>query len=343
MLLAALLLGASAEAQSAADFTDLSGPLMQPSELTWGLQTTIGSPTVFFDDSAGFDVLFMVFETQVGAPTSGCPAGTWGLGIAYSFDGLTWNDWFPLVEPDDAYYTCVAAHPTTVELAGGGSWVIYFKAEQDPALCPTGASWGCDRYAGIGRVAFSHLFGSVYGYSTPDAAPALATVAQDMGYPSVVFADGEYHMAFSQNPDLYVASSAFTDSFTMPTSPALVANSSATGWDADELYTPSLVCDGPSAFRLYTGGRDYAPFPTLIDQAVGFYTSSDLSTWTEGPAPLFMISDGDAEVKHMEMTTSDGFTEYGMYYTTPGAGGNELWLSSTAGFDWTQMDPKRCP
>jgi len=324
--------------------------VLQPTDVPFGQQTTIGSPAAFLHQPPGADILFVFFETQLSGATTACPAGEWGLGLAYTFDGTNWSIVnFPLVQPTaDTYYSCVAAHPAVVPLAGGNSWVVYFKAEQDPASCPGTATWDCaDRYTGLGRlvVSYTGTSGGSYNYnlSAVDSTPVMTDVAQDMGYPSVVFADGEYHMAFAQNPDVYVASSPFNSNFTVPTSPSLTANSSATGWDRDELFSPSLLCTSPTDFALAVGGRVWDPYPTLADQSVGVYTTSDFTTWTEQPPLLHNRSSDGFEVRHLDVTTAGSLANTGIFYTRPGTGGNELWLSTTAGWTHDTVDEKRCP
>jgi len=321
--------------------------------LNYGERDTIGSPAVFrHNPEPGVNALFVFFETQLAPESTACPAGEWGIGAAYTFDGSSWTlIGFPLISPTSGtYYSCVAAHPTIVPLADGDSWVIYFKAEQDEGSVPATADWGTDRYTGLGRFVLSYSGGPGggnynYTYTLPDDDPVLQSVAQDMGYPSVVFADGEYHMAFAQNPDVYVASSPFTTDFSVPAAPSLTANSSASGWDRDELFSPSLLCDGPSSFYLAVGGRVWDPYPTLGGQSVGVYSSSDLSTWTEEPGLLHDLDADDFEVKHLEVTTAGSLTSTGLFYTRPNnpQTRNDLWLSTTAGWSFDTVDTKRCP
>lgn len=362
MIALILMLTTAAQAQATGDFTELSGPLFTATDLSWDpadaspAPTTIGSPavvkrTLFFGGGSTAPLLVMIYETQVGPATAGCPVGQWGLGWAISADGLTWNDQGALLLPGSAFYTCVAAHPSIVPLPVTASqnvvqWVIYFKAEQDPATCDPADGWGCDRYPGLGRFVFETTFTPPFSFAaTPspvDPAPVLANVAQDMGYPSVVYAGGAYQMMFAQNPDLYITSGALGNSFPSPTTPAITAGSSATGWDDSELFSPSLVCDNSKAF---VGGRVYAPYPLLAEQSLGQYVAT-FGSFAEGAGPFRSTSDipPTPEMRHIDAHSASGATEFGVYFSSPSkAGDNEIWLTSTAAFDPTFIDSKRCP
>lgn len=348
MLSLALLTANLAHAQS-------NTLIMAPFQLPYGTGETIGSPAVYrHSPEPGVDALFLVFETKLSASSGGCPDGEWGLGFAYTFDGTNWTLLAsPLVSPtDDTYYSCVAAHPTVVPMLGDDSWIIYFKAEQDPGAVPGGAGWGSDRYTGLGRLTVSYN-GSpstgVYEYlfSSPDVTPVMQNVAQDMGYPSVVFANGEYHMAFAQNPDVYVVSYPFpTSTLAVPSSPVLAAGTSPSEWERDELFSPSLTClaGTPSSFAMAVGGRVWEPYPTLDAQSVGVFTSSDLSSWTELPTLLHDRDTQGFEVKHLDLTTANAGADLGVFYTRPTTNfGNVLGLFTTAGWSHDTVDSKRCP
>ena len=347
-----LFLSTVALAQSNGAFTIHTGPLLEPTDLGWGLQTTIGSPAVFRDEATDtigntYDILFMLYETQTAAESPGCPVGEWGVGLAYSFNGSTWADAGPVVPPGSSYYTCVAAHPTAVSLGTGTDWAILFKAEQDTTGC-TSTPWGCDRSTGIGRLVLQYAGSTgpgAFSYTiTPVAAePVMQGVAQDMGYPSLMYADGEYHMAFAQNPDVYIVSSPFTTFFTAPTTPVITAGTSASGWEDDELFSPSILCESSTSYKLYAGGRDYDPYPTLDNQSVGGFSSTDLTTWTEIADDYQNLKDDGVEVRHVDMTTSGSSSRYGAYHTRRVGGTNEIWLSRTPNFRWFNIEDKRCP
>jgi len=347
-----LFLSTVALAQSNNAFRVHTGPLLQPSDLSWGLQSTIGSPAVIRDeatDTVGttYDILLMVYETQTAGTSDGCPVGEWGVGLAYSFDGTNWSDAGAIVPPGDKYYTCVAAHPSIVSLGTGTDWAIFFKAEQDPTGC-TSTAWGCDRYTGVGRLALQYVGSTGPGsfeYSLTDTAvePVMQSVAQDMGYPSVMYAAGNYHMAFAQNPDVYIVSSPFTTLFSAPGAPVITAGTSASGWEDDELFSPSILCHTSTSFKLYAGGRDFDPYPTLDNQSTGGFSSTDLTTWTEIADDYHNLKDDGFEVRHLDMTTSGTGNRYGAYHTRRIGGTNEVWLSSTNQFRWYNIQDKRCP
>lgn len=348
-----LFLSTVALAQSNGAFTIHTGPLLEPSDLSWGLQTTIGSPAIIRDEATDtigdtYSILFMFYETQVANATAACPDGLWGVGLAYSFDGTSWNDAGALVLPNQKYYTCVAAHPATVSLGTGTSWAVFFKAEQSLNACDTSTpTWGCDRYTGIGRFALLYQGttgpGSFqYSFTNTAATPVMQSVAQDMGYPSVMYADGEYHMAFGQNPDIHIASNAFSTFFDPPGPPVLTAGTSTSGWEDDELFSPSILCESSTSYKLYAGGRDYDPYPTLDNQSVGGFSSTDLTTWTEIADDYQNLKDDNFEVRHLEVVKAG--STYGAYHVRrPTGGNNEIWLSRTPGFSWASIDDKRCP
>jgi len=340
-------------AQAIGAFT-VVGPVFEPADLTWGDGSTVGSPAIFRHNLPGGlnalglpDVLFMAYETQVGPPTAGCPVGRWGVGLAASFDGVTWSDVGAILEPGTGYSTCVAAHPKVVAL-NNRSWLVYFKAEQDPATCPATAAWGCDRYPGLGRLVIDHIGSGInpanqyrYQVSAPDSSPVLRQVAQDMGYPTVQFSGSRYRLVFAQNPDLFATQSSFTTSFGAPT-PIVMAGDAVGGWERDELYSPSFVCDRDNAYRIFVGGRIYEPFPVLADASVGTFTSADYTTWTEGTGPYLRTSLGDREVRHLDAISSDDRTQHGLFFSSPTGAGNSIFLAATPGLD-AAIDSKRCP
>jgi len=318
--------------------------------------STIGSPAVFVDTGVPFiDVPVMIYETQVGAADANCPAGRWALGLArLTFGG--WADFGPIVEPTaGTYYSCVAAHPAVVPFGDPANrqWVVYFKAELDEANCVSNPQFDCVRYPGLGRLVISgsgptFVDPLVYTVTTAvSTEPVLEEVAQDMGYPSVIFADGEYHMAYAQKPDLYIASSAFTTDFGIPGSPA-VSLGDGSGWDTDELYSPSLNCEGtaPSVdYLLFTGGRELDSYPFVVDASMGLFTSTDLVTFTEPAAsPYLQVSAGDNEMRHLDVQR-DG-SNYAVFYATPrtpGTASNDIRRAYMPGFSQLSIEHKRCP
>ena len=345
------LLTTSALAQAPGDF-GVPLKVLAPADLlnAWGDGTTVGSPAVASHTVAGNGnpPVLMLYETRITAASTACPAGTWGIGLAYRFGGGDFTDTGPVVTPDQDCYTCVAAHPSIVAL-DTDTWLIYFKAEQDPDTCNPKAQWGCDRYPGIGRfiLQYNGRNGNVLNYSVTsvDTTPVLTQVAQNMGYPSVMFADGEFHMAYGQFPDIYLTSSTLSGAYNTPAYPSLTSGTSATGWEEDELYTPSLLCRTNADFALYAGGRIYDSTGTIVDQGIGRFDSTDLSNWTEDAnGPLLHSSNGDPALRHATMVSSGGHTGFGLFYTETNTSGiNEMWLATTPLWDRKDIDVQRCP
>jgi hypothetical protein len=367
MYVAAALATALSHGQSAGSFTEV-GSVFRPNDIEWGLQTTAGSPSVVsFQpwDYAQFlrpdDISLLVYETQTEAPSAGCPAGRWGVGLAFKQGGNNgdlYEDLGAIVTPTaGTYYSCVAAHPTIVELSNvqvqnGQTWLVYFKAEQD---C-TGQGASCERYTGVGRLVVSYdryslffpsFFAPNFGFSGPDSTPVLTGVAQDMGYPKAAFVAGEYRMAFGQFPDVYLASSPLTNLFSVSPTPVLTAGT-PTGWGDDEVLSPSIGCQGNGTLRMYPVGRSWDVSPSVLtDVSVGMFESTtpatDFDTYTEGPGPYVSTSSGNLEPRHVHMASASGYTSYGLYYSTPIGAGNEIRLTATSGFDWRNIDSRRCP
>jgi hypothetical protein len=121
------------------------------------------------------------------------------------------------------------------------------------------------------------------------------------------------------------------------------AATSASGWEDDELFSPSFVCESNTSFKLYAGGRDFDPYPTLLKQSVGGFSSSDLSSFTEIADDYHNTDDDGFEVRHLDMVTSGGAAGYGAYHTRRVGGSNSIWLGATPGFNWAAIDDKRCP
>jgi hypothetical protein len=343
---------------AAAQNFDFGAPVfvLDPDALSWGDNTTIGSPTVVGHQAgqgAGNFANLLLYETRISAPSAalpGCPVGTWGIGLAYRFGGGGFTDAGSVVLPDDDYYTCVAAHPAMVPL-DADTWLVYFKAEQNPDTCTAldALNWGCDRYPGVGRfiLQYDGRNGSTLFYSITqvDPTPVMTEVAQNMGYPSVMFTNSEYHVLFGQYPDLYLTSSASSSSFSTPAFPEFTAGTSSSGWDAHELHSPALLCNGNASFDAFMSGRTFDSAGNVVDQGVGLYESTNLSTWTESASsPLFRMSDGDDEMRHFTVASSGGYTGFALFYTTPATDGdNELWVSRTPLWDRKSIDQQRCP
>lgn len=360
MLIALATLLSVAFGQGQNDFIVRNQTLLAPNQLSWGLGTTVGSPSVVvhqpFDTQA--NIMMMVYETQIEGPSAVCPAGRWGIGLAYKANGSNTNalnDAGPIVIPTaGSYYSCVAAHPTIVSLnnvgiVGGQTWIVYFKAEQE---CAVGDK-ACERYTGLGRlvIAYQGNSGSTYTYSLlgPDVTPVLTEVAQDMGYPKAAFVDGKYRIAFGQFPDVYLASSALSNDFTVPATPVVTAGTPQ-AWGDDELLSPSILCEGDSVLKMFPVGRSWDVSPSILtDASVGMLESTDpgndFATYTEGvPLPYLSSLAGDPEPRHVHVASSATYTEYAMYFSSPnGYGGNEIRYADTEGFRWRQTDSRRCP
>jgi len=356
MLFTAVLATALSFGQGATEIEVRNQTLLAPNQLVWGLGTTVGSPSVVVHEAwdTNAELLLMVYETQYEAASAVCPAGRWGVGLAYRANGSNTralNDAGPIVVPaSGSYYSCVAAHPTIVELTNlpfsqGQTWLVYFKAERE---CAVGDA-ACERYSGLGRMVIQYdaNSGSSYNYfiTAPDATPVLADVAQDMGYPKAAFVGGQYRIAFSQYPDIYLASSFLVDDFTVPAAPVVTAGAPA-AWGDDELLSPAILCEGSSSMKMYPVGRSWDVTPSMLtDVSVGGFQSSDFSTFTEINAlPYLSTLAGDVEARHLHASSSNNYAEYAMYFSSPnGTGGNSIRYADTAGFVWQDTDSRRCP
>lgn len=343
-----LMATAGALAQGAADFSIQPGALLEPSDLTWGLNTTVGSPAVArYNPSGNRQILLMFYETQTAAASKACPAGEWGVGLAYlTNNSLAFADAGAIVSPGSSFYTCVAAHPAVVQL-DADTFLVYFKAELDESTCTKNANFDCVRYPGIGRVVVDVSFSSNTLTVTPniDSSPVLEDVAQNMGYPSVMFEDGEYHMVYAEYPDLYLMSSPFS-AFTGATPSVTLSAGAPATWGDDELFSASILCEGTGAYKLYPGGRIWNTAPTFIlDQSVGLFESTDLSTWSEtNKLPYFSTQQNyDPEFRHMDVISANSYADYAIYFSSPVGGGNSIFRAETNSYNWRQMDNKRCP
>jgi len=336
--------------------------------------TTIGSPAVFRDEINA--LLFMFYETQLGPPTTACPAGEWGIGLAIfqsSIFGGSWEDLGPVITPTPGtYYSCVAAHPTVVNLGppANQQWVVYFKAELDVASCIPNSDYDCERYPGFGRFVFEdgNFAAStlptgggnigIYRYTPPDPSPVLEDLPDESGYPSAVFADGQYRFVYAEKPDVYSTSGPFSSGlgpntdFPSPTGPTVLASSTGSGWAESEMFSPGLLCTGSStampstlAYDMYIGGRVFASYPTIADSSMGLYEATSFTgPWAEDPSsPLLSVSLGDNEIRHLD-PQRDGGGLVAIYYSTPnGSGGNDIRRTNEAGFAAGNLIAKRCP
>ncbi len=332
------LLTSLAAAQSPGDFV-VQGSAVDGDDVPWGIGG-VGSPSLAWDRGrslliSDYDVFFMFFETQTGDATASCPVGQWGIGLAYSLDsGATWEVMpNPVVTPTaGTYYSCVAAHPTAVDITPG-LMLVYFKSEQGPDACDQFTpSWGCDQYTGLGRFALvrSVLDSDLYEATDPDPVPVLSDVlggSNDLGYPKVMFDDGEYRIAMQQRPDIYLASGPFSDDITLNASPTLQP-----GWQYyanGEAFNPAVVCEADGSIRAFIGGRRTAG-NMLVDNGFSTFTTSSWLLWVLDQGPFFSLAGGAAELRHWDVLRFGN--DYFMAYSDPsGPGGlNQVQVAHTA-------------
>jgi hypothetical protein len=162
-----------------------------------------------------------------------------------------------------------------------------------------------------------------------------------MGYPTVQFSGSRYRLVFAQNPDLFATQSSFTTSFGAPT-PIVMAGDAVGGWERDELYSPSFVCDRDNAYRIFVGGRIYEPFPVLADASVGTFTTEAGAEVGPGALRPGGVVSADREVRHLDAISSDDRTQHGLFFSSPTGAGNSIFLAATPGLD-AAIDSKRCP
>ena len=265
----------------------------------------IGSPSVAHLSN---DRYIMFFETRLSddylaannIDATGCRNGAvWGIGAAFSEDGRSWDVADePLLVPDTgSFYSCVAAHPSS--LVEGNKVYLYFKAEQLDSPCPSGGSeptWGCDRQVGVGVAEYSFNGGSSYGTVTT---PTIALNTSGFGYPSVVKVGTTYRMFISKIPSLYKATGTTPKDFALSGTASILPGSVT--WTPDRVFNPAAFCNNESGFpyTVFLGGKDLDASGAINDGGWGRTISPDTVEWYTATTPAVSWT-GSSEWRHWD-------------------------------------------
>lgn len=344
--------------------TSAGGPQPPPAEPDFGVfpgyalspepgsfyENGVGSPTVLYHANTGLYVMF--FETRLATTDPDCPVGMWGIGSAVSLDGWSWTVVpAPVIAPTaGTYHSCVAAHPTAVIDPGGFDIHLWFKAEQERNLCGGGATpppWGCAQYVGVGYAKFnlSNPFQPPIQIASDPVLPVGAT----FGFPSVVRQNGTWTMIIAEYPHFREAHAA------APGGPwtlgPIVMEPGVTVWSEDDLYNPSLVCEGGAGplpaypFTTVFGGRNRdTPFGPVVDGGVGEAISTNALSWLIGITPFTFT--GDLAFRHWDaVRVGAGAGETLLWFSEKDASGVlHVGLAATAD-EWDPADihTRICP
>ncbi len=348
----------TATAQTAADWSIYPDVLLTGADVPYG--STIGSPSVIYDSVS--DRYIMFFETFM-ASSATCPAGEWGIGIAFSNDGLSWtvsNN--PLIDPDPTaatptYYSCVAAHPGALYIppsaggAAGGTVYVYFKAEQASDACDSATpSWGCGQYTGVGSLRVRlRANGSILstGFSPTPVLPK----SNNFGYPKPMRYGNTIAISYTEYPNVMLATASIPQGPFAEQGIALdITDPQVTPltWVEDEFYNAAIACEDSGAFplKMFVGGRDN-DFGIALDGGVGIAVAqpADITAWTLDEEPQFAFV-GANDFRHWDVLRVDA-NDYLFYYDErDGSGNNQVRLASTlASFSWTNTSvyAKYCP
>jgi hypothetical protein len=347
----------TAQAQTAADWSTYGTVLLTGSNVPYG--STIGSPSVVYDSVN--DRYIMVFETFIGS-TANCPAGEWGLGTAFSTDGLSWSVRpTPLIDPNPAsgtpnYYSCVAAHPGAIYLppgaggAAGGTIYVYFKAEQASDACTVlggTPSWGCEQYTGVGSVRVRLRANGSIRDTLVAPAPLLAK-STNFGYPKPIRYQNTLAISYTEYPNVMIATASSPTGPFLDQGTALDVNDYTVDWMQDEFFNAAIACRDTGSFplELFAGGRD-TDFAAVLDGGIGKAVASPLNitNWTLATVPQFSWV-GDDAYRHWDVLRVDA-SDYLLYYDEKdGSGNNQIRLATTLpSFSWanTSVYDKACP
>ena len=354
----ALALG-TAQAQTAADWSTYSPVLLTGADVPYGF--TIGSPSVVYDSVSDRYVMF--FESFLGS-TANCPVGEWGIGTAFSSDGLNWTvNGTPLINPNPGaatpnYYSCVAAHPGAIYTTNGspgGTIYIYFKAEQaDDACTVLGGTpaWGCGQYTGVGSVRVRLRANGAIRDITTTNSPALIKT-DNFGYPKPLRYQSTLALAYTEYPNVNIA----TTSVGNPSGPFIDQGTAldvadfdmgAVSWMEDEFFNAAIACKDTGAFplELFAGGRD-TDFAAVLSGGIGKAVASPLNitNWALAVDPQFSWT-GDDAYRHWDVLRVDD-ADYLLYYDEKDtSGNNQVRLATTLpSFSWTNTSvyDKGCP
>lgn len=327
--IAALGLFAWGSAQAQNPFTIDPAVLLNSSAASY-TNNGVGSPAVAWDSDRSRYV--MVFETSLDNPAnpgSSCPVGTWGLGMAFSTDGINWTTTpGPILEPTaGTYYACVAAHPTV--MYNNDRLRVWFKAEQEG----TGTA-DLSRYTGIGHVEIVFRSTGTIQSVTPSNNPAFATTNFNVGNPKVVANGGNLNMLVNLYPNMYFA---VRSGVSIPTgfflanlgSPVLTPNGSTPLWYKDEVFNGALVCEDDPTFPLlaFQGGRNYNA-GSIINAGWGESISADGLSWTLATTEYFSWANND-DWRHWDALRV-GTSDYLVFFAEKDGGGrNQVRLAYT--------------
>jgi hypothetical protein len=333
----------TASAQDVGAFVTHPAPVLTAKAGTF-YQNGVGAPTVVYDEVLGRYI--MVFEARLPETDARCPVGVWGLGVATSTDGLSWNVFpTPIVRPnpgDGTYYSCVAAHPTAVFDSSSNMMLLFFKGEQGTDACDLlSPSWGCDTWTGVGRV-FMPMSASGVPLAVNVSSSPVLTVGQNFGFPKFVKVGSTYNLMLSIYPNIYRATSSNVTSFTLDPTPAITPITTVT-WANQEVFNPAATCEdaGPFGYSSYFGGRTLSSW-AIADAGWGKGISSDGASWFLNESPYYTWDD-DSDWRHWEVLRV-GVADHLVYFSEKNSTGvTQIGVSYTAEA-WSGIDvyDKRC-
>lgn len=292
----------------------------------------VGSPSVVYRHQ--HDDYVMFFETRLPQEDPNCPAGRWGIGVAHSLDGWSWEvvGTQPVIRPlANSFHSCVAAHPTAVIADNGTHLHVWFKGEQGTNCDPDDPPpWGCKVNTGVGH---ARIDGTVLN-KILNLTPTPFSQNQVYGFPSVVRVGGTWVMALARYPSVHIATATSPNGpWTLHPTPVLEPGVSQ--WTGSEVFNPALTCSGdgvtqPYPYHLWFGGRTTVA-GQLVDGGIGEGISNNARSWYISPAPLRFVAGSDW--RHWDALRV-GFDDYLIYYSDKDAQGrNRIGLASTVG-DW---------
>lgn len=347
-LLAALLSGPAAHAQT---FTEMGEVLGPDSNINFA-SLSVGSPTITWDSI--HNQLIMIFESRTPDSEPLCNKGVWALGMATSSDGTNWTiQSTSVVMPTPSTgngYACVAAHPAAVftNVGANGRVQVYWKAESN-----TNCSGSFCEYTGIGRAYIDLDSNGDINNVTIQAGTVIAFPnGRYGGYPRVVRRGSNFYMAVQLYPNVHTFESTTPTTFSSgvlafdPTD----GDFSTTSWVYDEFMSPAMICnDNGIPFTLWLGSKD-TNFGTTIAGGIGKTISLDYADWfTNLGASIEWFDDNDYrhfDAIRIEMG-ADGDDEYLLYYSVKDGSGNSTvhLAASDPTFDLSTDIPigKVCP
>jgi hypothetical protein len=304
-----------------------------------------GAPTVFWDSFHSQYV--MIYESRLPETDPNCTVGKWGLGVAFSDDGVDWDPRTTrLLNPlTNSFYECVVAQPTAFQVLTGYA-VIYFKSEQGADACDvTTPSWGCNRFTGVGRMLmYFNADGSVKK-TVVDTTPKL-NIQVESGRPKVTYKVNKYYLMHERRPAIWTATAStiavkFTGASETMT-PGDVA------WAPDEFFNPAVICEDAADFPLttYPGGKLLdGEVPALISEAnMGKAVSADGFSWLFNADPYFTWDD-ELQFRHWEVLRFIDNSGYLLYFSEkdPATGNPRIRIGTTTDtWSGSNIHAKRC-